>query len=111
MKPSGTPHILLDDQGRAWVDDTNTKVIEIVLARLGWAATPEQIHEELPHLSLAQVHAALAYYHDHKVEFDAEIQRQLQYVDEQRAQSADSPRRKRLQQLKEERAGGAAPLL
>lgn len=26
-----TSHIRLDDEGRAWVDDTNTNVIEIVL--------------------------------------------------------------------------------
>jgi hypothetical protein len=25
------PHVRLDDQGRAWVDDANVKVIEVVL--------------------------------------------------------------------------------
>lgn len=31
-----------------------------------------------PHLSLAQIHAGLAYYYDHKEVFDMEIQKSLQ---------------------------------
>ena len=69
-------HIRLDDQGRAWIDNTNVKVIEVVLDHVGWALSPEAIHRQYPHLSLAQIHAALAYYYDHKADFDAEMERQ-----------------------------------
>lgn len=36
--------------------------------RLGM--TPEEIVHEWKHLSLAQIHDALSYYHDHKSEID-----------------------------------------
>lgn len=67
------PHILLDDQGRPWLDDTNTKVIEVVLDHLAYGWNAESIQENHPHLSLAQVYAALAWYYDHQAEMDAQI--------------------------------------
>lgn len=70
------PHIRLDEQGRPWVDDTNVKVIEIVLNHLAYGWSAETIQENHPHLSLAQVYAALAWYYDHQPEMDAEIERQ-----------------------------------
>jgi uncharacterized protein (DUF433 family) len=75
MQKTEMPHIYLDDRGRAWIDDTNTKVIEVVLDKLAYNSTPEVMHEQLPHLSLVQIHAALAYYYDHKQEIDAEIEK------------------------------------
>ena len=38
----------------------------------------EEIHAAHPHLSLAQIHAALSYYHDHKTEMDGQMGRQLE---------------------------------
>lgn len=93
VKPA---HICLDNAGVAWIDDTNVKVIEVVLEKLAHGSSPEEIHFQYPHLSLAQVYAALSYYHDHQVEFDAEIQRQLEEVDALAAQADDSPVRRRL---------------
>ena len=37
----------------------------------GWS--PEEIHFQHAHLSLAQIHAALGYYYDHKDELDAQV--------------------------------------
>jgi uncharacterized protein (DUF433 family) len=84
-------HIWLDDDGRAWIDDTNTKMIEVVYDHVGgWSA--EEIHDQYPYLSLAQIHSALAYYFDHKQRFDEQIQRQREEVERLRAQAdADSP--------------------
>jgi uncharacterized protein (DUF433 family) len=76
MTPVTTSYIWLDDQGRAWIDDTNPKVIEVALDQVADAWTPEAIHIQYPHLSMTPIHAALAYYYDHKAEFDAEIERQ-----------------------------------
>jgi uncharacterized protein (DUF433 family)/uncharacterized protein YuzE len=76
MAAVATGHVRLDDQGRAWIDDTNVKVIEVVMDHAIWKWSPEAIHLQHPHLSLAQIHAALAYYYDHQAEFDAEIERQ-----------------------------------
>lgn len=35
--------------------------------------SPEEIALEYPHLSLAQVHAALAYYHANREEIEADV--------------------------------------
>src|SRR5205814_9018980 len=64
LQPSGTAHILLDERGRGWIDDTNVKVIEVVLDKLGYGLSPEEIHSEHSHLSLAQIHAAFCWYYD-----------------------------------------------
>lgn len=65
MVATETAHIHLDERGVAWIDDTNTKVIEVVLDKIGYGLNPEEIHHEYPYLSLAQIHAAFTYYYDH----------------------------------------------
>jgi len=44
---------------------------EINIGTLGYS--PEEIADEIPHLSLAQVYAALTYYHTNKETIEAEI--------------------------------------
>lgn len=66
-------HIRVDKAGVAWIDDTKVKVIEVVTDHLAYGHSPEEIHLQHPHLSLAQVHAAFAFYFDHQAEMDAEI--------------------------------------
>lgn len=90
-------HIWLGDRGVAWVDDTNTKVIEIVLDKMAYGLSPEEIaSEHYGRFSLAQIHAALAYYYDHQAAFDAEIERQVRQADALRARVRDSSARTRL---------------
>ena len=96
MPVSTTAHVQLDDRGVAWIDDTNTKVIEVALDMVAHGWSPEEIHFQHKHLSLAQIHAALSYYYDHQDEFDAAIERELREVDAIRAQAGESPLRKRL---------------
>jgi uncharacterized protein (DUF433 family) len=95
--------IELDEQGVAWLSGTNTKVIEVVLDKLAHGSSPEEIHYQYPHLSLAQIHAALAYYYEHQSELDAEIQRRWQDVNEWAAQEAESPLQHRLRELARQR--------
>ncbi len=58
--------------GRPAIDDTRVRVLNIVyLHKQGY--TPGQMLEEYP-LTLAQVHAALAYYYDHQSEIEGYIQ-------------------------------------
>ncbi|MFN4259928.1 MAG: DUF433 domain-containing protein [Gemmataceae bacterium] len=63
MTPIAIHHIQLDERGGAWIDDTNIKVVEVVLDHLtyGWSA-PEIRHQHDDRLTLSQIHAALAYY-------------------------------------------------
>ena len=91
-------HIQLDDATVAWIDNTNVKVLDVVLDKLAHGSSPEEMHLQYPHLSLAQIYAALSYYHDHQTEFDAEIERQLEKVDALAAKANNSPARKRLRQ-------------
>jgi uncharacterized protein (DUF433 family) len=100
MQGAATSHIWLDECGRAWIDDTNVKVIELVRDLRAYGSTAEEMHEQYPHLSQAQVHASLAYYYDHKPEFDAEIERELQELDELAVKAnATSPFRQRMRAL------------
>lgn len=57
--------------GRAAIDDTRVRVVDVVwLHKEGLA--PDAILERYPQLGLGQVHAALAYYYDHRDEIEAE---------------------------------------
>jgi len=58
--------------GRPRIAGTGVTVRRIV----GWyklGLSPEEISTEIPHLSLAQVYAALAYYHANREEIEADI--------------------------------------
>jgi uncharacterized protein (DUF433 family) len=92
-------HIWLDNRGVPWIDDTNTKVIEVVSDTIAHGWSPEEIHFQHPHLSLAQIHAALGYYYDHKKQMDDHLQRSLLDVERRRAESGESPIRKRLREI------------
>lgn len=89
-------HIRVDDEGVAWIEGTQVKVIELAIDKLAHGSSPEEMHFQYPHLSLAQIHAALAYYYDHQPELDAEIERRLRYADELAKRSLESPLRKKL---------------
>ena len=91
MTTVAPPHIRRDDRGTLWIDETNVKVIEVVLDRLAYGWSPEEIHFQHPDLSLAQIHAALAYYYDHQSELDQEIARQEEQVRSLRLRAEDSP--------------------
>ncbi len=95
-------HVVIDMEGRAWVDDTNTKVVEIVRDHLAYGWSPEEIHWQHPNLRLAQIYAALAYYHDHRASMDAEIHKSLESADAAARLAADSPLARRLRGLRKE---------
>ena len=92
-------YIELDADGRAWITGAHTKVIEVVCDKVAHGSSPEEIHSQHPHLSLAQIHSALAYYYDHQAEFDAEIAQQSEEFDELRASVENSPLRQKLRAL------------
>ena len=96
MSLTETRHILVDERGVAWIDDTNVKVIEVVVDKLAHGSSIEEMHFQYPHLSLAQIYAALSYYHDHQKEFDKEIEEQLHRIDALAANAPESPARRHL---------------
>src|SRR5438552_10050737 len=95
--------IELDERGVAWIVGANTKVKEIVLDKLAYGWSPEEMHFQHPHLSMAQIHAALAYYYENQNKLDDEIRRDLEEVDQLRSQSESSALRSKLQSIRKMR--------
>jgi uncharacterized protein (DUF433 family) len=75
-------HIILNDARVPMIVGTTMKVIELALDHLAYGWSPEELHFQHPHLTLGQIHSALAYYWDHKAELDEDIERRLQMVDQ-----------------------------
>ena len=93
-------YVKIDENRVAWIADTCIKVIEIALDKLAHGSSHEELHFQYPHLSMAQIHSALAYYYDHQEELDAEILRRLQEVNELAAQNLGSPLQQKLRGLR-----------
>jgi uncharacterized protein (DUF433 family) len=85
-----------DERGVAWIADTGTKVIEVAMEQAAYEWDAEEIHAAHPHLSLAQIHAALSYYHDHRAHIDAQMQRQMQDYLKRRRETVGQPTRAEL---------------
>lgn len=72
------PHIVKDVGLPARLDShPRTRAAMIVMDYLGRGLAPEDIVRHYPYLTLAEVHSAMTYYHDHRNEIDAEIQSEL----------------------------------
>jgi uncharacterized protein (DUF433 family) len=79
-------YIEVDDRGVAKLIGTRTKVRMVVIDSNA-GRSPAWIHKQYPHLSLSQIHAALAYYYEHKDEIDREIEESARFADEMRAKN------------------------
>jgi uncharacterized protein (DUF433 family) len=80
--------------GKPCVAGTRIRVQDIVL----WTEdgmSVDEIAVAYPHLTLADVHAALAYYHDHREQIDNDIRESDRFVADLKAKlqgnSSDSP--------------------
>lgn len=72
------PHIVKEPGSPARLEShPRTRVAMIVMDYLGRGLGPEDIVRHFPYLTLAEVHAAMTYYHDHRDEIDAEIRSEL----------------------------------
>ena len=103
MSTGLSTQIDIDAKGVAWVAGANTKVKEIVQDKLAYGWSPEEIHFQHRHLSMAQVHAALAYYYEHQDQLDDEIRQDLEEVDRLAASSQVSALRGKLRDLRSQR--------
>lgn len=70
--------------GKPIIKGTRIKVAQIAIEyeRMGW--TPDEIIQAHPHLTLAQIHAALSYYYDNIREINADIREGEQLIEELR---------------------------
>jgi uncharacterized protein (DUF433 family) len=89
-------HIVTDETSVPLIEGTTTKIIELVLDVMAYGWSPEEIQFQHPHLTLGQIHSALAYYWDHKEELDRDIERRLERVEEIRRDVGPSQLAERL---------------
>ena len=75
-------HIIIDEKGVPVIAGTNMKVVELVLEKLAYGWSAEELHFQHPYLTLGQIHSALAYYWDYREELDEDIEQRLRKVDE-----------------------------
>lgn len=90
------PHIEIRAGGIPYLAGTPTKVVEIVMAHLAHEWDAAEIREQLPHLTLAQIHSALAYYYDNQREIDSDIARRSACEQESMQQFAGTEARQKL---------------
>lgn len=83
-------------QDRAYVAGTRTRVQDVYAFSEIHGFTPDQIVEQLPHLTLGQVHAALAYYFDHRAQILSELREDEDFVQMMRRQTGPGPLEARL---------------
>ena len=94
------PEITAGENGTEWIAGTNTKVIEVVLNQKMGGFTSEEMAQQMPHLSLAQVVAALSFYEAHRTRLDAEIAARKAWIDKERTQTNSPSRAKLLARMK-----------
>lgn len=72
-----TYHYIVRDakicDGKPIIKGTRIRVAQIAIEYERLGQTPDQIAEGHPHLTLSQIHEALAYYYDHQASVDADI--------------------------------------
>ena len=100
MTATFATQIEIDARGVAWLAGTKVKVVEVVLDKLAHGWSPEEIHFQHPHLSLAQIHGALTYYYENQVAMDAKIRTRIADALELAAEASDPEFRQRLLALK-----------
>lgn len=89
-------------RGKPRIDGTRIKVEMIAESVVHLGQTPLEYQAAHPHLTLAQIHSALAYYYDHRNETEASIREGHQLAEEMHKQfpSRLSTKREEPQQMK-----------
>jgi uncharacterized protein (DUF433 family) len=73
---------------------TRIRVKDVVIWHDRQGLSPPEIVSKWPHLTLASIYAALAYYHDHREEVNAEIAADETWYEEQKAKRPSLAREK-----------------
>lgn len=89
-------HVVLDEAQRPIIAGTTMKVSELVLGKIAYGWSPEELHFQYPFLTLGQIHSALAYYWDHQDEMDQAMEQRLKEVDQLRASATPTRLQARL---------------
>jgi len=80
-----------EGQNRAYIAGTRIRVQDIYVDSEVFGKSPEEIVADFPHLTLAEVHSALAYYFDHRDEILDELRQDEQFVALMKARTGPGP--------------------
>jgi uncharacterized protein (DUF433 family) len=75
--------------GKACIAGHRIRVLDVVVWHEHQGMTPDEIVSHFPSITLADVHAALAYYFDHLDEIREEMRAEREFVDAFRADNRD----------------------
>lgn len=83
MNPTGPSHIELTPGtcgGQPRISGHRIRVQDVVVWHETHGLSPDQIVSEFPQLTLGDVYAALAYYHDHRDEINRQMREEEEFV-------------------------------
>src|SRR5712692_8902760 len=91
------PHIeKLEDQSARLQSTPRVRVAQIAMDYLFHGMSVDEMCRQYPYLTLAEAHAAMAYYFDHQEEIEREIETEVRQVDDERSGLKPSALRLRL---------------
>ncbi len=86
------PHIVKIEGSPARLERIpRIRVAQIVIDYLSNGWSPDEICTHYPHLKLAEVHSAMAYYFDHQAEIDTELAEEQRMNEEARKNAKPTP--------------------
>jgi uncharacterized protein (DUF433 family) len=77
--------------GRPCIVGTRIRVQDIYVCHELKGMTTDEILGAYPSISLADIHAALAYYHDHRDEINRQMQEEREFVEALKARTGPGP--------------------
>jgi uncharacterized protein (DUF433 family) len=85
--------------GKPHITGHRIKVQHVAIWHERMGMTAEEIAATYPTISLPAVHAALAYYYGHRIDIDADIDRDERFAEEMQAKAGPSKLRAKLDEL------------
>lgn len=90
---------------KAMIAGHRVRVEDVVIWHERLRMSPDEIVDMIPTITVADVHAALAYYWDNREELDREFEAGQAFVDDMRRQAGPSRLAERLAEIRRQMAG------
>jgi uncharacterized protein (DUF433 family) len=103
MNATTYPHIEVRN-GTPFIAGSQFKIVHLILARMAHNWDGDELHQQYPTLSPAEIYSALAFYHDNQADMDEMIEEQLRDEENFLAKQAMTPVRAKLLAAKYGRA-------
>jgi uncharacterized protein (DUF433 family) len=95
--------------GRPRIDGHRITVEDVAIWHERLGMSPDEIVSAYPSITLSDVHAALAYYYEHRARMDAAIREGEQFVAQMKAQAPPSLLRQKLRQRSADATDDSVP--